>query len=164
MRTNQGIVEVAGAIDKDKMEVRLSDKLDSGVLRFTAAHELGHALLHQHIGMHRDRPLDWGRSTARPAIEIEADRFAVSFLMPEKLVRREFFLRYNCEHFEASDDLLFILGFNNFNNIQRNRRDYSRVLASKNLIKEKNMLSSLAERFCVSVEAMAIRLEEIGIV
>jgi Zn-dependent peptidase ImmA (M78 family) len=51
---------------------------------FTAAHELGHLLLHLD-----DRTYDASRSEENPAQEKEADVFASHFLMPEDIFRRE---------------------------------------------------------------------------
>lgn len=66
------LIEVAGIIDKPSAKVHISRQFEHGIRRFTTAHELGHALLHETSGLHRDRPLD-GSALSRDAVEYEAD-------------------------------------------------------------------------------------------
>lgn len=49
--------EVAAVIDERKNEVKVSGENRLDILRFTTAHELGHALMHESDGLHRDRPV-----------------------------------------------------------------------------------------------------------
>ena len=74
--TGRKLSNVAGLIDNTSRQVLLASGLSPAVRRFTAAHELGHALMHEFVGMHRDKPLD-GSSTGGDRQEREADRFAV---------------------------------------------------------------------------------------
>ncbi len=155
-------VEVAGIIDDAEMLVRISRQFPFDVRNFTAAHELGHALLHDARGLHRDRPLD-GTTIARSGIEFEADRFATYFLMPSKVVRSRFSQHFGTEKFFLNEATGFALARgNSFDPVQKCRtlRDLSRVLAS---VESYNgvRFRSLASQFRVSVEAMAIRLEEL---
>lgn len=56
--------------------------------RFTAAHEIGHLLLHKDAEIfvdYRDKRSQSGRDPK----EIEANRFAAALLMPEHLLRRD---------------------------------------------------------------------------
>lgn len=50
--------EVAGIIDGPNRKAYLSRNFSPQVRRFTAAHELGHAILHGGVGLHRDRAVD----------------------------------------------------------------------------------------------------------
>ena len=165
MRTENGSFDVAGTIDNYTRQVLLSDTLETPVARFTAAHELGHAVLHDQSGLHRDRPLDGSNQEGhRSAIEVEADRFAVHFLMPEKLVREEFFLRFGLEQLKPTEGQVFMLDPSGKLELSSDRRALARSVASKRLTSKVGILLSLAERFGVSNEAMAIRLEELGLV
>ena len=65
------------------MLVAVSNKFSKEVQNFTAAHELGHAILHEQAILHRDIPVDSiGKRVVRDRVEIEADTFATYFLMP----------------------------------------------------------------------------------
>lgn len=158
-------VDVAGMIDKDKKQVFISRRYPAAVRNFTAAHELGHAIMHQQSGLHRDKPIDGSTGGIRDAIEKEADYFAACFLMPEKLVRSVFTQRFPAEvlNHEALRDLL------NRNNDKKTEkqlktmRGLARALAGLDSING-HAVPSLAEYFKVSVEAMAIRLEQLGLV
>jgi len=67
------MVEIAGIIDESKKRVQISEQLSWESHKFTAAHELGHALLHKAYGLHRDRELNGAPIKGkRSQIEIEA--------------------------------------------------------------------------------------------
>lgn len=157
-------VDVAGMIDKDKKQVFISRRYPVAVRNFTAAHELGHAIMHQQSGLHRDKPIDGSTGGIRDAIEKEADYFAACFLIPEKLVRSVFAQRFPDAvlNHEALRDLL------NRNNDKKTEkqlkttRGLARALAGLDSING-HAVTSLAEYFKVSVEAMAIRLEQLGL-
>lgn len=157
-------IEVAGIIDDCSMEVLISRQFPHEVRNFTAAHELGHALLHEARGLHRDRPLD-GSTVARESLEFEADKFATYFLMPERLVRQRFEQIFGTPPFILNEDTSFALSRGNRLNLTAcaTRRDLSRILASVEGYNGVHF-QALAGQFSVSVEAMAIRLEELGLV
>ena len=70
-------LEVAGTIDGPERTVQISCRFETPVRKFTAAHELGHALLHDAQGLHRDRALDGTElGVLRDRTEWEADVFA----------------------------------------------------------------------------------------
>ncbi len=74
---------VLGAARVNSREILVSDTItdQEGRFRFTAAHELGHIVLHSKLtGVFRDSDDDSDYVERR--IEREADRFAASFLMP----------------------------------------------------------------------------------
>ena len=158
-------LEVAGIIDDSSRRVRISRKFPPHVRSFTAAHELGHALLHEARGLHRDRPLD-GTCISREHIEREADKFASYFLMPGKLIRASFETHFGTSQFLLNDDTGFALSRGTTLDLKggcRSLRDLSRILASAESYNGLRF-DSLASQFRVSVEAMAIRIEELELV
>lgn len=166
-RTEQGLVEVAGFIDRSEMYAGVSAGYPREVQNFTAAHELGHAALHNAVGMHRDRALDGSAAFGkRNRAEIEADKFATYFLMPERLVRREFSLRFHAVKFIVGDDTTFHLTSGTQETLKkrcRTLRHLTRLLADADRYAGGSFVS-MAKRFSVSNEAMAIRLEELDLV
>jgi Zn-dependent peptidase ImmA (M78 family) len=158
-----GRIEIAGLIDQTRKTVHISSQFPLNVRLFTAAHELGHAVLHaSHHGVHRDRPLD-GASKARDLKEQQADKFAAYFLMPEKLVRARFQLAFGTHRFtlnEASASSL--AGFVRADGRRQvaSIRDLARALAACDRYNGRSF-ESLAAQFRVSIEAMAIRLQEL---
>lgn len=158
-------VSVAGMIDRPNSSISVSGDFPWITRNFTAAHELGHALLHQHLDVvHRDRPLD-GSILVRDRIELEADKFAVYFLMPEKLVRREFSDRFLTGQFVVSEETAFALSVPaaDVGRELGNKHKLARVLASATHYNGRHFYS-LAEIFGVTIKAMAIRLEELRLV
>ncbi|KKO43955.1 hypothetical protein WG68_18105 [Arsukibacterium ikkense] len=161
----EGDIDVAGIIDKDNKRVELSMRMPPEVLNFTAAHEIAHAIMHEQTGLHRDRPLDGSSSVTRDRIEVEADKFAVYFLMPAKLVLSRFNGRFPAEMLQR-DNLQYLLNSNNDKRIEKaisTKRGMARALAGLDRINGEAVYS-LAEQFKVSKEAMAIRLEELELV
>jgi len=160
-------IEVAGVIDQPNRLVAVSDKNSLEAQRFTAAHELGHAILHQHPILHRDYQADFmGVKTTRDFKEIEADKFAANFLMPKKLLSKYFEAIFSISTFKIDDDTAFKFGGRSAVSLKkecRNLRELSRKLASTESYNDARF-NSLAKTFNVSTEAMAIRLEELSLV
>lgn len=157
-------LEVAGTIDKKLKQVRISRQFSSNVRRFTAAHELGHAVLHKTSGLHRDRPVD-GIALSRNSVEFEADKFATSFLMPQKLVRNTFKQIFLTGKFVLREETAFALGYSDYEALKNkcfSLRQLSKILASAERYNGLHF-QSLANQFQVSTEAMAIRLEELNL-
>ena len=159
-------IEVAGLIDRDAKVVKASLQFaDPSYQRFTLAHELGHAILHPDGGgIHRDRPLD-GVTRAREPGEWEADRFATYFLMPGKLLRECFRQRFGTDCFVLTDDTAFALSRTTSDAVREKsptQRHLARTLAATETYNAR-AFKSLAAQFGVSVGAMAIRLEELGL-
>ncbi|WP_332814752.1 ImmA/IrrE family metallo-endopeptidase [Ramlibacter sp.] len=155
---------VAGIIDKPNRKVLLSSGFPASVRNFTAAHELGHAVMHDFVGLHRDRPLD-GTSGSQDPQEREAEKFAAYFLMPRKLLTKVFESIFGNGPFELTDETRFALAgaLPRESRWQpRNRREISRVLASTPVFNGVNILP-LMTQFRVSKEAMAIRLEQLAL-
>ena len=159
---NGRLIEVAGMIDNSSKRVHISRQFPNDVRMFTAAYELGHALLHEARGLHRDRALN-GATLSRDVVEIEADKFATYFLMPGKLVRARFMNFFATDFFVVEEATIFALSHTSLSNFQKKcktLRDLSRILASAEYYNGQRFVS-LARQFQVSVEAMAIRLEEL---
>lgn len=160
-----GYAEVAGMINRDTKTVHISQRFTPVMQSFTAAHELGHAVLHSFgAAVHRDRPFD-GESISRNPVEREADRFATFFTMPAKLVTTRFESIFGTKKFQLNEATAFALG-KTLSELQgkcKTRRDLSRLLARVEAYNQ-NYFYSLASQFKVSIEAMAIRLEELGLV
>lgn len=166
--TENGLtVEVAGVIDQPQKIVAISNGFPYEVQKFTAAHELGHAFLHDQPILHRDIPVDCpGKRETRDKTEIEADKFATYFLMPTKWIKSEFGKRYTENIFQINEDSAFKFGGLSsieLKNECKNLRGLSRKLSSGEFFNNSKFIS-LAELFNVSVEAMAIRLEELNLV
>lgn len=158
-------IEVAGTIDDSLKQVRISRRFPHDVQNFTAAHELGHAFLHEARRLHRDKPLN-GATQSRERIEFEADKFASCFLMPEKLIRVIFRRIFTTEHFFLDEETTFALARGSsleLKNHHKGLRGLCRILASTESFNGLRFIS-LASQFKVSSEAMAIRLEELDLV
>jgi Zn-dependent peptidase ImmA (M78 family) len=159
-------IDVAGLIDPNSMEVKVASHLAGPVQRFTLAHELGHACLHDLQGVaHRDRAMD-GSQLDVDVWEIEANRFASHFLMPERLLRERFRTQFLAEHFVPTEETIFALigaGPEEFSIRFNGLRALSLFLANTRTFNGRNF-ASLAQQFGVSGLAMAIRLEELSLV
>lgn len=164
---NRGSVfEIAGQIDQKNHIVSISDQFPSEVRNFTLAHELGHSLLHNQEILHRDRPLDGSNAQRLAPEEWQADKFASYFLMPEKLVRKSFSKIFLTHRFQVSHETAQALAPNGDQGLLmrcRNRRELSRLLSDTSFYNSRAVVS-LSQRFNVSTEAMAIRLEELELV
>lgn len=159
-------VEIAGFVDNENKVAKVSRKFAPDVRRFTSAHELGHAILHEQKMLFRDRALDGGAGSAkRPQIELEADMFATFFLMPEVQVREIFTLIFGQEQFEVNHASAFALGFNGIGALRSELptvRHITARLATTSLYQSVPR-RSLCEFFGVSQTAMAIRIEELSL-
>jgi len=158
-----GRVAVAGILDRDTNQIRISKEFPITTQRFTAAHEIGHLMLHREMSViHRDRALD-GKKLSRDRVEFEADKFAVFFLLPEKVVRKEFENRFLTQNFQLNEGTAFAFGMKKLLNEIGEGRPLSRVLATAIKFNGR-FFRSLSETFKVTPETMAIRLEELGLI
>lgn len=158
--------EVAGEIDRDRKVVAISQRFYLPEQRFTLAHELGHDVCHPNGGrMHRDLPL--GKSgVILSRQEIEANRFASSFLMPRRYVLQQFSDCFRTARLQLSDETARALCNTSADRIRqrcKSLRHLSMFVAGTDRFDGLHFLS-LAEQFRVSNTAMAIRLEELGLV
>lgn len=158
--------EVAGLLEAQPGRVSVSRQMRPDIRLFTAAHELGHVLLHPNLKeAHRDRPID-GSAVARSRIEKEADRFASSFLMPAILLKTRFALTFGKGQFSLTDETAFALFGADFDVARRKMtslRKLSVTLAGSERYNGRSV-ESLAKQFGVSTMAMAIRLEELELI
>lgn len=161
--------DVAGEIDRNGKTVRVCRRLKPSVRRFTAAHELGHAMLHQGAVMHRDGAIEGpaGDRPHRSPIEKEADVFAAEFLMPPNIVRERFRTSFGCsERFELTWDSAYALNPAKAEELMQEAsrgRPLALVLATTGRYGG-TVFQPLAIQFGVSGEAMAYRLLELGLV
>jgi hypothetical protein len=166
MRVGAVTVEVAGRIDTTARSVEVGMHLPMSSVRFTAAHELGHAVLHPELGvMHRDIAQD-GIALGSDLVEKEANRFATLFLMPERLVRAKFRALFLADRFEVSEESAFALAGCTVDALTRRhgtRRALSTLLAGTPRYNGRQV-TPLHEQFRVSSKTMAIRLEELDLI
>jgi Zn-dependent peptidase ImmA (M78 family)/formiminotetrahydrofolate cyclodeaminase len=163
---NGKLFEVAGLIDNQARDISISEQFSIETQKFTTAHELGHAILHNQNVLHRDKALDGSNdSPVRDKTEYQADKFATYFLMPKKQVIKIFSSIFLSDKFVINDLTAFALNFGTAGDLMKecgNLRGLSRKLASIESYNGKHF-TSIAKRFNVSEEAMAIRLEELGL-
>jgi formiminotetrahydrofolate cyclodeaminase len=162
-----GSFEVAGLLEGRLGRVSISEQLIPAVRRFTAAHELGHVVLHPYLKeAHRDRPLD-GSSQVKDRTEREADRFASLYLMPIKLVIDRFAGVFGSPPFVLSDETAFALFGSSIEESRKQlgpARQFARQLARELAHAGRfngHQIVPLATQFGVSIETMAIRIEEL---
>lgn len=158
------LFEIAGSIDKSKKRVEVSKKFPQETQNFTTAHELGHAILHRQKILHRDKPMDGSRLSPRNQEEMQADKFATYFLMPSKLVEDIFFKIFEMPKFVINENTVLAIRAGSISALRercQNLRGLARFLASTDYYGGKSF-NTLAKIFSVSIETMAIRLEELG--
>lgn len=164
-----GSIETAGTVDNVKKVVRVATKFSPPVQRYTLAHELGHAILHHKTmrTLHRDRGIDSRlEHPRRSKIEVQADRFAAFFLMPRLEMKRQFKVRFHSENLVINDDVAFHISGIGLSELKRrynNKREISKLFASTTLYTSEPF-ESLNTQFKVSIEAMAIQIEELGLI
>jgi Zn-dependent peptidase ImmA (M78 family)/formiminotetrahydrofolate cyclodeaminase len=156
--------QIAGQVNNKDKVVVISKDLNADVRNFTAAHELGHALLHPEMDvLHRDRPIDGSGSGTRDIREIQANKFAAYFLMPRTIVNAVFQEIFGMDKFAIDTNSLFKVGGGSMFEFRRrhpNLRALSRFVARY----KGGTFQPLHKIFGVSPEAMAIRLEELELV
>lgn len=158
--------EIAGLIDKSQKLVQVSKSFPQETQNFTVAHELGHAVLHRQIVLHRDRPIDGSITTSKNREEMQADKFAAYFLMPTTLVKEVFLRIFQMPKFLINESTALALGAGGISRLRQkcqNTRGLARLLSSTEYYSGRSF-NNLAKFFGVSVETMAIRLEELNLV
>jgi hypothetical protein len=162
--------ETAGMIDNVRQIVSIRSGLKYEVQRFTAAHELGHLVLHQaHLGtkLHRDRSLSGFQMGIRPPLEQEADLFAALWLAPSKTVTTEFKARFGAIPIILNEDAAYwLVGQNGAHDLLASNADslaFPMAVAQAEKFGRKRF-TSLAKFFGMSPTAMAIRLQELNLV
>lgn len=163
--------EVSGAIDMQQRLIAVSLKFGLNAARFTGGHELGHAILHpEQRRMHRDRPLGaYYQLATRDEPEIEADYFASCLLIPRKMLLEAFEKSFGVpiHQFPFHDERVARwLSPHDPNAILcpvGNLKVRAFAIANVEVTRKNITFQPLAKQFRVSAEAMAIRLEELGL-
>ena len=160
--------EVAGLLDRKKGLIVVAERFGIEVTRFTGAHEIGHWVFHEtECTLHRDLPIGGLEQGPPDPVEREANHFAACFLMPRKYVADQFKLRFPSDgpfvvddaavhHFRihASDSLLYP----EVGSLVREK-----IFARAQSYGGRPFVSMVA-LFRVSVETMAIRIRELGLI
>ena len=161
-------MRIAGMIDPQRRLISISQEYNSFTRRFTAAHEIGHIILHKPQTLLRERPIMGPRESIQNIEEREADTFAALFLMPERLVKKRFNATFGVEPpIIINDNIAFWLDPNDAENLLRDglysmEAMFALAKCSTNFSGEP--IDPLHRQFKVSVEAMAIRIKEIGLI
>lgn len=160
--------EAVGIWQRDRSTILVSTRFPYEVQQFTAAHEIGHFVLHPQVGdrtLHRELPTGGARGR-RPVLEQEADYFAACLLMPRKAVIEEFSARFVSRHPLALTEAVAY-------HLKADERTlfaqppgsllFAEIVAKAQSFDRKRF-SSMAAFFGVTPKAMAIRLDELGLV
>ncbi len=198
--TGKSMTEIAGLIDRKNNRVIIANKFKPEWKRFTAAHELGHWMLHPNVVYLRERPLKrrfipagetnhgplrpdsirlrerpiTGHELAyhkRPPDEREADLFASELLMPTRHLVKTFFQRFGgpIDGAEQNEEVAFWLSagskrvFDAIDFSKWKTRERSQLIAQVSSFRG-NHFTPLVSRYGVSLTAMAIQLEDLGLV
>lgn len=162
-----GSDEIAGQIDNNTDTITISKMYPKEVKNFTAAHEMAHAILHDDLILHRDIPLDKPiESYKRPIKERQADKLAAYFLLPEKRVREIFKYIFKVDRIVVNEQSAYAIANCSLNELKKtikSRRQLARHIAKSSFFNftPHNSIHSI---FNVSIEAMAIRLEELDLI
>jgi Zn-dependent peptidase ImmA (M78 family) len=96
VRYSPGRPDVSGALIRDGKSavIAVNSAQHENRQRFTIAHEIGHFLLHKGTTLHLDEDFsvnfrDAHSSEATDDLEISANQFAASLLMPSHLIRKD---------------------------------------------------------------------------
>jgi hypothetical protein len=166
-------MQTAGIVDRFANKIVISQKFQREVRRYTTAHELGHWTLHPSAPYHRDRPLFGGEraNISRPIVEQEADLFAAELLMPSKILRTVFenHFRAPIDGREPNATLAYVLSMGTNRTIRAidlatKGQRYRSVMVAQTASFGKAFFVPLAVKFGVSPTAMAIQLEDLGLV
>ena len=165
---SQSNFETAGFMDRDKRLIAVAECHGLEVATFTAAHELGHVVLHKkELIRHRDLPIRGLEEPIKDPIEREANYFAATFLMPTEFLSKVFRARFGAVPFvfdEAAAHFLRARDVGKLIHPYPGSRLRSTTLASTRAYGTLNFENSLAEFFRVSVATMAIQLRELELV
>ncbi len=171
-----GLMRVADGSDQGGEIYIDKNVVKTPLYSFTLAHEIGHWVLHRrHILRAREQmslfdetPVQThtlhrnlqGSQHKLPPEEWQANRFAAHLLMPAEALHAEFTSRYGGPlDFRAQCE-----ADAGFAHLYREKRNYSRRVAQEPRVKGNVFAPPLNELFNVSVLAMSIRLEELGLI
>jgi len=160
--------EIAGLLERSSRTVSVASKYSPQIRRFTAAHELGHLILHNAVQSFREAPVTDDRlQRRRTPIEMEADLFAAEYLMPSALVRG-FYKKSFGEAIEASsidDEIAFYFVGGHSPSTLRSMEllELAKIVAQTPPFTTPDA-KPLTEIFGVSAFAMAIQLLDLELV
>jgi IrrE N-terminal-like domain len=158
--------EIAAELNNGRQLVRVATGFSMPVTRFTLGHELGHIILHPELEtVHRDLPLDKA-GVVRDPVEVEANRFSACYLMAKSLVINQFKVCYGTDHLKLDEDssrLLFGVDIERAWFKYKSLRQITEFAARAGSFGQ-NHFRPLHSQFKVSPGAMAIRLEQLGLV
>jgi hypothetical protein len=161
--------EIGGLLYRPGKTILVATRFGLEKARFTAAHEIGHWVLHpSDRPLHRDIPIEGIERDVQDPIEREADYFAAVFLMPDHFLKRLFQIMFLCEapfvfdettafHLRPYDTPALLYP-------DQGSMIRERTLASAKSFNGHHYEKSLAEMFHVSVGTMAIRIKELRLV
>lgn len=161
---------VEGECDYTDHTIRVAvDEADERRRRFTLAHEIGHAVLHEGLGDKRQRISSRrrvhspGEVAAFTRSEREANVFATELLMPERAVRERFRKVLGRDKVTVSQALKIV---GSKSNVDRSRRNnYAEAAGvAKEVASYLGEEGSLRDFFEVSVDAMASRIMELRLI
>lgn len=165
-----GKMEAAGTLDRKRGVIAVSSRFGYGTQRFTGAHEIGHYVLHPSIGdgvAHRDRPVFELVAAGRPRPELEADYFAACLLVPMKPLVSAFEARFGTRKpLPLTDAVAFHVCGARAHELfaaPAGSLAFAKAVAGARSF-DTRRFPSLSEQFGVSLSAMAIRLQEAGLV
>ena len=160
--------EIAGILDRNRRKIFVAQCFGPEVETFTAAHELGHVVLHaEKVIMHRDLPIHGLDQKEKDPVEREANYFAGTFLMPTEFLTKVFKARFSAAPFVFTEDAANFLRPRDAASLLHpypGSHARSVALASARSFAGRAFGNSLAEVFKVSVATMAIRLRELELV
>ncbi len=166
--------EIGGVLDRALRRIVVANKLPLEVQRFTLAHEIGHYFLHPELIYHRDLPIVEAVHEDRslPPEEREANFFAAELLMPRRLVADIFHARYGPRIHPDEIDVSLAFGLSRVlrlplgdpQTIVERLRCMSRRQRSRLIARDDRLGLPLWSIFAVSIESMAVRLEELDLV
>lgn len=165
-----GEYEAAGSLDRRTGILAVSGRFEYPVQRFTAAHEIGHFVIHPWVGdrvAHRDRPVRGYQLSGRQVVEQEADYFAACLLVPRKPLVSAFEMRFGTRKpLPLTETVAFHLAGGSAHHLfsaPSSSLQFASAVARAEAFDGRRFVS-LASMFNVSVSAMAIRLREVGLV
>lgn len=166
--------EIGGVLDRMLRRIAVANHLPLVVQRFTLAHEIGHYFLHPNLTYHRDVPIveAYHEGHRLSPEEREANFFAAELLMPRRSVADIFHTRYGPRIHPDELDASFAFGVARVlrlpladpQEILDRLRTMSRRNRSRLIARDDRLGLPLWSIFAVSVEPMAIRLEELDLV
>lgn len=162
-------VMTAGILDRPNKTILVSKEFPSEQRRLTGMHEVIHWMCHEEVGrnqLHRDRPIGFfQKSQEIDLVEWEATNFACQYLMTDRMVKEKFADSFKIDlgaRFPFNENTAFYLGVDVDRLSKMSLRERSTKLATVSRFGRD--ILPMYKCFKVSPTAMAIRLEELGLV